>query len=184
MIDERRAACHEEPAHLSRRTRVSPSPPSAASSRSQGGPAAMATGSAVARTTTGRGGTVERVGGQRTPRAAQAAASCRLRQDHGITAWQLCAACAGMPQEMFFPPDGERGRMLWRRYETAKKICLSCPVIEACRAHALDTAEQYGVWGATTPLERRRLIQARLRASASMTAPLSDDIDPAGIARH
>jgi len=88
------------------------------------------------------------------------------------TPWQLGAACAGLPQEIFFPPDGERGRRLWRREDEAKRICRSCPVVEACRAHALDTAERHGIWGATTPVERRRLIQDRIRASPS-TVPVA-----------
>jgi WhiB family redox-sensing transcriptional regulator len=84
-----------------------------------------------------------------------------------------------LPQEIFFPPDGERGRSLWRREDDAKQICQSCPVIEACRAHALDAAEEHGVWGATTPIERRRLIQARIRAHTS-TVPVVVDVHPTG----
>jgi WhiB family transcriptional regulator, redox-sensing transcriptional regulator len=44
-------------------------------------------------------------------------------------------------------------RKEWR----AKQICRSCPVLEACRSYALDAAEPYGIWGALTPSERRRM---------------------------
>jgi len=121
--------------------------------------------------------------GRRTPSCTdQAPDSCHARQEQSeraVSAWQLHAACAGLPQEIFFPPEGERGRRLWRREDTAKQICLSCPVVDPCRAHALDTAEKHGIWGATTPVERRRLIQARIRARPS-TVPVVGDVHSTG----
>ncbi|MET0454122.1 MAG: WhiB family transcriptional regulator [Mycobacterium sp.] len=98
-------------------------------------------------------------------------------------AWQPRAACKGLPQEIFFPPEGLRGRSLSHREDDAKRICHSCPVIDACRAHALDTAEPHGVWGATTPIERQRLIQARIRARTSMAPMVGDVLPPRGIRR-
>lgn len=71
--------------------------------------------------------------------------------------WYLRARCRGEPPEIFFPPDNERGTRRLRREENAKRICQSCPVLERCRAYAIDAPEPYGIWGATTPFERRRL---------------------------
>jgi len=119
-------------------------------------------------------------GGQAPLCTDQAPDSRHARQEQSqraVSAWQLRAACAGLPQEIFFPPEGERGRRLWRREDTAKQICLSCPVVDACRAHAVDTGEKHGIWGATTPVERRRLIQARTRARPS-TVPVVGDVHP------
>ncbi|PVE04690.1 WhiB family transcriptional regulator [Streptomyces scopuliridis] len=40
---------------------------------------------------------------------------------------------------------------------TAKQICGACPLLLACQAHALDTRERLGTWGALTAGERHRL---------------------------
>lgn len=39
----------------------------------------------------------------------------------------------------------------------AKIICETCPVIKQCLAYALDNHEEEGVWGGTTPEERKAL---------------------------
>lgn len=70
--------------------------------------------------------------------------------------WRLRARCRGLPPDTFYPPDKERRSARRERELRAKKICLTCPVVEQCRRHALDTQEPHGVWGATTPLERER----------------------------
>ena len=57
--------------------------------------------------------------------------------------WQYQGACRDLPTEMFFHPDGERGPRRRNRENTAKAICASCPVIAACRKHALSVQEPY-----------------------------------------
>ncbi|MBB5167148.1 WhiB family transcriptional regulator [Mycobacterium sp. AZCC_0083] len=39
--------------------------------------------------------------------------------------------------------------------ETAKAMCLTCPVLDTCRDWALTNDEDWGVWGGMTPQERR-----------------------------
>lgn len=68
--------------------------------------------------------------------------------------WQLQGACRGENSEVFYHPDGERGRSRQLRENRAKAICRNCPVIEACRAHALECNEPFGVWGGMTEAER------------------------------
>jgi len=55
--------------------------------------------------------------------------------------WQYQGSCRELPSEMFFHPDGERGPRRRNRENTAKAVCASCPVIAACRAHALAVQE-------------------------------------------
>lgn len=60
------------------------------------------------------------------------------------------AACVGIDTEFFYPPrdkfqDGEAALL--------KRMCLNCPVKQACLEWGL-TMERYGVWGGTTPYER------------------------------
>nr|WP_165827536.1 WhiB family transcriptional regulator [Mycolicibacterium sp. GF69] len=71
--------------------------------------------------------------------------------------WQLHAKCRGLPTEMFFASDGERGERRAAREERAKKVCRSCPVQRECLRYALTSVEAWGVWGAMTPRERERV---------------------------
>lgn len=68
--------------------------------------------------------------------------------------WQLDGSCRRENPEVFFHPYGERGPARRSRDTAAKAVCLSCPVLKACREHALAVREPFGVWGAMTELER------------------------------
>lgn len=69
-------------------------------------------------------------------------------------AWQLVAACRGLPAAVFYPPDNERGQRRRRRELRAKQVCAACPVITDCLRHAVRWPETEGIWGGTTPGER------------------------------
>ncbi|MBA2389432.1 MAG: WhiB family transcriptional regulator [Geodermatophilaceae bacterium] len=80
--------------------------------------------------------------------------------------WQLRGSCRGVDTVLFFHPDGERGLARARRQEAAKAVCASCPVLEACRQHALTVHEPYGVWGGMGEEERSRLLaESRIAVS-------------------
>lgn len=68
--------------------------------------------------------------------------------------WQVEGLCRDVGPETFFHPEGERGGARRRRDEAARALCLECPVIRECRAHALAVREPYGVWGGMTEDER------------------------------
>ena len=72
--------------------------------------------------------------------------------------WQVEGACRVLPPEMFFHPEGERGRSRRQRIEQAKAVCEGCPVLAACREHALTVREPYGVWGGMTEDEREAAV--------------------------
>ena len=84
--------------------------------------------------------------------------------------WQLQGACRGENSDVFYHPDGERGRARAQRENRAKAICNSCPVIELCREHALRSAEPYGVWGGMSEDERRTLKRRRNRNNSRRRA--------------
>jgi WhiB family redox-sensing transcriptional regulator len=69
--------------------------------------------------------------------------------------WHESARCAGEALETFYAPESLKGRRLEQSVERAKSICKSCPVLIQCRDYALRSAEPFGVWGATTPRERK-----------------------------
>ncbi|MFF0104682.1 WhiB family transcriptional regulator [Streptomyces hirsutus] len=85
--------------------------------------------------------------------------------------WQLLAACRGVDSSLFFHPEGERGAARSARENSAKEVCMRCPVRAECAAHALAVREPYGVWGGLTEDEREELMgRARHRL---VSAPAS-----------
>mgnify|MGYP001024813805 CR=1 FL=1 len=83
--------------------------------------------------------------------------------------WQYEGSCRETGSESFYHPDGERGAARRLRDAAAKEICASCPVIDACREHALAIREPFGVWGGMTEDERSLVLAER-------------DLDRAGLA--
>lgn len=71
------------------------------------------------------------------------------------------ASCATADPEAFFL-DG--APTLESRL--AQKICSTCPEQVPCLQWALDTNEEYGIWGGVQPRDRRNMRTALKRASA------------------
>ena len=69
--------------------------------------------------------------------------------------WHNRAACVGEDPELFFP-DGNTGPALLQT-ERAKAVCHRCEVAAACLKTALDSGQDYGVWGGMSEDERRTL---------------------------
>ena len=75
--------------------------------------------------------------------------------------WQLSASCREQDSALFFNPEGERGPTRERRDDAAKAICLGCPVLRDCRAHALAIDGLHGVWGGMSRADRDDLKLSR-----------------------
>jgi len=73
--------------------------------------------------------------------------------------WQYKGACRDLDPEAFFHPDGERGPRRRNRENAAKAVCATCPVIAACRAHALAVQEPYGIWGGLSEDDRAAILE-------------------------
>ena len=93
----------------------------------------------------------------RTPRPHEVAAArrdprlVRAFSERGADeAWRSRGACRRQDPETFFPAPSETP-------EIALALCRSCEVQGACLAWALDAGDCHGVWGATTPRERRAM---------------------------
>ena len=67
--------------------------------------------------------------------------------------------------ELFFPV-GNTGAA-YQQIEEAKAVCRTCKVIDACLKCALDTNQDYGVWGGLSEDERRALKRRAMRARRS-----------------
>jgi hypothetical protein len=87
------------------------------------------------------------------------------------------AACRGTSSQIFFPDiiddNGEEwidDGTIWGAYgdtshfyDEARAICAKCPIKAQCLAVALENKERYGMWGGTTPIERRRVERTERR---------------------
>ena len=80
--------------------------------------------------------------------------------------WELDARCRGSDGGIFFGPHGfESKRDRAAREEAAKAICAGCPALVACREHALQQEELYGVWGGMGEAERRAALERNGRVA-------------------
>lgn len=70
--------------------------------------------------------------------------------------WVADAACADMEPGIFFPesPTKIGGQP---NYGLPRRICRSCDVQRECLDYALRTRQTYGMWGGTTPTQRKRM---------------------------
>ncbi len=79
--------------------------------------------------------------------------------------WRAKASCRDKDPELFFPV-GNPGAA-YQQIEEAKAVCRTCKVIDACLKCALDTNQDYGVWGGLSEDERRALKRRAMRARRS-----------------
>jgi WhiB family transcriptional regulator, redox-sensing transcriptional regulator len=75
------------------------------------------------------------------------------------------AACKGADPDLFFGPAAEWVTERDVRVAKAKAVCAACPVRPECLAYALDTAQEFGIWGGADEDERRAMLRQRRRAS-------------------
>ena len=73
--------------------------------------------------------------------------------------WRELAACRREHTDLFFPVGSSPAAQAQTR--DAQRVCRRCPVVEACWAWALETHEEYGVWGGMPEHARRRLLRRR-----------------------
>ncbi|HET7303736.1 MAG TPA: WhiB family transcriptional regulator [Segeticoccus sp.] len=85
--------------------------------------------------------------------------------------WQFEGACRDASPDVFFHPEGERGPARRNRDAEAKAVCMSCPVLQQCRRHALQVREPYGVWGGMTEGEREEIYATAPPAEAPSLFP-------------
>lgn len=75
-----------------------------------------------------------------------------------------CRPGSGVDPEIFFPV-AEPGTMAHHlQTERAKDICRTCPVVSECLAWALESGQDFGVWGGMGEVERRSLRHPALLA--------------------
>jgi WhiB family redox-sensing transcriptional regulator len=68
--------------------------------------------------------------------------------------WMEIALCREVGGDFWHPDEGEGQTYATNR---ALAICHECPVRIQCLNHAMANNETLGVWGGTTPSERKRM---------------------------
>ena len=86
-----------------------------------------------------------------------------LRASTHDMAWQDFANCRGADPDLFFPERGASTR-------TAKQICRECTVREECLEFAIVSSEKFGIWGALSERERRKIRKERQVAARKRRA--------------
>lgn len=73
--------------------------------------------------------------------------------------------CEQVP-EVFFPEEWaareskyQSTNMYYMAIDTARQICMRCPVMDKCLK--VGMFEDYGIWGGTTPQQRRKIKKER-----------------------
>jgi WhiB family transcriptional regulator, redox-sensing transcriptional regulator len=96
----------------------------------------------------------------RMPRPHEVAAARRdprllraLQERDSDLTWRARGVCQSVDPEVFFPAPSEPA-------DAAIALCRTCEVQGACLAWALEVGDCHGVWGATTPRERRAMLVA------------------------
>ncbi|MEU1884968.1 WhiB family transcriptional regulator [Micromonospora sp. WMMD987] len=96
----------------------------------------------------------------RMPRPHEVAAARRdprllraLRDRRSDEAWRTRGTCQSVDPETFFPAPNEPA-------DAAIELCRGCDVQGSCLAWALEVGDTHGVWGGTTPRERRAMLVA------------------------
>lgn len=72
--------------------------------------------------------------------------------------WMADGLCLQVGPSIFFPNDGENGT-------DAKRVCLDCPVRQACLEYALANNERFGIWAGLTYGQRVKERRRRERAA-------------------
>jgi WhiB family redox-sensing transcriptional regulator len=76
-------------------------------------------------------------------------------------------ACRSADPGLFFAADAERVADWHRREAAAKAICAGCPVRRLCLAYALDSGQDFGIWGGCDEAERRAILRGQAERRAS-----------------
>jgi len=78
------------------------------------------------------------------------------------TDWRKSALCADEAATRLFFPVGVTGAAEVQ-IQDAKTVCEGCPVVAECLSFAIETNQEYGIWGGKSE-EERRVIRRAWRA--------------------
>lgn len=68
-------------------------------------------------------------------------------------------ACKDVDPDVFYPEHASGNA-------EAIAYCHACPHTDLCLTWALETGQSFGIWGGTTPAERKAMIENNTRSTA------------------
>lgn len=68
--------------------------------------------------------------------------------------------CSEVEDLTIFFPEGEGS---YTKTAQAKRVCGGCPLVISCLNNALASKEEYGIWGGSTPAERKAIRRSPAR---------------------
>lgn len=74
--------------------------------------------------------------------------------DEAIQAEGGVTPCQSAPDLFFEFEDGGQNSYMY-----ARRLCADCPVRALCLDYALTSEQGFGVWGGTSPHDRRRMLR-------------------------
>lgn len=74
----------------------------------------------------------------------------------GDDTWRSDAACRGSQLKYFFPD--KTSSITYFQVNSAKKICITCPVRVPCLKFAVENNLVFGVYGGVSPRDRRKMV--------------------------
>lgn len=96
--------------------------------------------------------------------------------------WRHYAACRDQDPELFFP-IGDTGPAVAQTAE-AKSICGACGVKNLCLQWALDSGQDFGVWGGLSEDERRAIKRRATRKTTTTPRQPATCGTPGGYKKH
>ena len=85
----------------------------------------------------------------------------RKLKDPVVGLAEFTALMSAVSPDATLPCNGGGAEEWWsddpRLQRRAAELCLACSLVQACRAYSLAAGEIKGVWGGTTPAQRRQL---------------------------
>ncbi|WP_084786555.1 WhiB family transcriptional regulator [Pseudonocardia sp. Ae505_Ps2] len=98
--------------------------------------------------------------------AALAELATAVAETAPVGDWPTQAACRDDATDRHWPTGREGSPRYERQAAAALDMCRFCPVRAQCLAYALEAGEDDGIWGGTTPAQRRsRLDRDRTAAT-------------------
>lgn len=85
-----------------------------------------------------------------------------------IDEWDGHLPCQSSP-EHFFPTSENGSSASYFDIGMAKEACQTCPIVADCLEYAIAAREDYGIWGGTTPVERKTLRKVLLGERVATT---------------
>ena len=76
--------------------------------------------------------------------------------------WRNSANCKTVDPELFFP-TGEKSGFDLDQIDKAKAVCMGCAVLSQCLEYALETNQEFGIWGGMSATERKNFKRRQRR---------------------